>query len=469
MENQEELGISDLEPVTSTLSKMGRQDLAVDILETFGKYSTDFIQFDNLSKCYFKLKIYDKAVEYGEKALLKTPNEYITRTNLIKIYNHYNYPERALNYISINESINPYDSNAKFEKAYSLFLLNRKDEAERSLLDLLNGKLPLSEPLKNRLLFNLGTYNLLRDRFQEGLNGFIIGGGKVGIWKEKRITDSKFDAPFWNGKSDVDQLIIYPEAGFGDEIINVRFMKHLQDLKITPYWYVEQNNIGYVNERKGWLELLKSNNIKTISDISEIKDRRNLKWTYAMHLPIYLNLEYKDLWNGPYLKSSKDFKKKWTLKNNKVPKIGIRWQGNPFYEQNLHRSYKVSDLYEGLKSIKADFYSLQRDVGLEEIKDFPGLIDMSDNLGSIEDTAGIIENLDIVITSCTSIAHLSASMGKETYVFVPISSYYVWCHTGEKSPWYGDNVIQLRQESPRSWKEPINKLKKFLISKGFNN
>jgi len=126
MENQEEVGISDLEPIALTLSKMGRQDLAVEILDTFGKYSTEFFQFDNLSKCYFKLKIYDKAVEFGEKALSTTPNEYITRTNLIKIYNHYNYPDKAMRYISINESINPYDSNAKFEKAYSLFLLNKK-------------------------------------------------------------------------------------------------------------------------------------------------------------------------------------------------------------------------------------------------------------------------------------------------------------------------------------------------------
>lgn len=469
MENQEEVGISDLEPIALTLSKMGRQDLAVDILDTFGKYSTEFFQFDNLSKCYFKLKIYDKAVEFGEKALSKTPNEYITRTNLIKIYNHYNYPEKAIKYISINESINPYDSNAKFEKAYSLFLLNKKDEAEKNLIELLHGNLPLNESLKDRLIFNLGTYNLLKDKFQEGLNGFILGGAKVGIWKEKRITDKKFDAPFWKGGSDVDQLIIYPESGFGDEIINVRFMKHLQDLNITPYWYVEQDNSAYTVERKGWLEFLHSNGIKTISSISDIEDRRNLKWTYAMHLPIYLNLEYKDLWEKPYLKCPAKFKSKWKLKNNKVPKIGIRWQGNPLYEQNLHRSYKLSDLYEGLKTIKADFYSLQRDVGLEETKDFPGLVDLSDSLGSIEDTAGVIENLDIVITSCTSIAHLSASMGKETYVFVPISSYYVWCHTGEKSPWYANNVTELRQENPRSWKEPINRLKNFLISKGYNN
>jgi hypothetical protein len=57
---------------------------------------------------------------------------------------------------------------------------------------------------------------------------------------------------------------------------------------------------------------------------------------------------------------------------------------------------------------------------------------------------------------------MAASQGKKVYVFVPISAYYTWCHSAEKSPWYGENVTLLRQTKPRNWDEPMAKLKDLL-------
>jgi ADP-heptose:LPS heptosyltransferase len=87
-------------------------------------------------------------------------------------------------------------------------------------------------------------------------------------------------------------------------------------------------------------------------------------------------------------------------------------------------------------------------------------------MNSFQETLGFIQNLDFVITSCTSIAHLAAASGKKVFVMVPISAYYVWSHSGDKSPWYGDNVTLLRQEKPRCWKAPLEKLKSILSSDG---
>ena len=107
-------------------------------------------------------------------------------------------------------------------------------------------------------------------------------------------------------------------------------------------------------------------------------------------------------------------------------------------------------------------YSLQRDTGLDQLKDYPYIFDMSPDMTTFMDTLGIIQNLDIVITSCTSVAHAAAAMGKRVFVFVPISGYYVWAHSMKQSPWYGDNVTILRQTKPRSWAEPIAELKTYL-------
>jgi hypothetical protein len=146
-------------------------------------------------------------------------------------------------------------------------------------------------------------------------------------------------------------------------------------------------------------------------------------------------------------------------------KIGIRWKGSKHYEQDLRRSYPLSELHSNIGHLDAQFISLQRDDGTDETVDFPGIIDYNDKLETIEDAVALIDNLDIVITSCTSIAHMAASQGKEVYVFVPISTYYVWCHPTEKSPWYGNNVTILRQMTPRSWDEPMQQLKEILEKK----
>jgi hypothetical protein len=181
-----------------------------------------------------------------------------------------------------------------------------------------------------------------------------------------------------------------------------------------------------------------------------------------MDLPVYLNLQYEDLWSGPYLKPDPNISFKEIVNNGNL-KIGIRWQGNPGYDQDLHRSIPFLDMFNTVKDLGADLYSLQRDNGLEEMKDYEDRVIRLDHLmNTYEDTLAMINELDVIITSCTSIGHAAAAMGKRTIIITPISAYYTWCHVSEQSPWYGDNLTLLRQEKPRVWNEPLDKLKEIL-------
>ena len=78
----------------------------------------------------------------------------------------------------------------------------------------------------------------------------------------------------------------------------------------------------------------------------------------------------------------------------------------------------------------------------------------------------IVSQMDLVITSCTSIAHIAASQGKQVCVFVPIMEYYVWTSSTGKSWWYGDNVHLFKQKKPRNWDEPLKQLEVFLNDRG---
>lgn len=469
--------IGDLEPFCMALDSMGEHDLAIQVLDAFARKSFNFKQFDNLSKCYFKLKNYEKSIKYAEDAIaqilhLDSFQLYVTRFNLINVYNHANYPEKAMTYIACNEAIDPNDIDLQLEKAYSLYLLNRKSEAEKILLDALENRKDLSQEIITKIKFNLGTYFLYRDRFQQGMQYFIFEGAKMKLWNTQTIfsRNQKINLPFWQGSPDVKNLIVFAEAGIGDEIINIRFMKTLKERNINAIWYEATCDArNEVNDRPGLVEVFKKNGFPVVSDLREIENLGDFSWTYSMHLPIYLNLEYKDLWSGPYLQAPDDFKQKWNEKlesGDCLPKIGIRWQGSPLYDHDLHRSYSLELLYKNIKNCEATFHSLQKDEGLDQLDKFENLVDWSNDLETLEDAFGLISNLDLVITSCTSIAHIAASMGKEVFILVPISAYYVWSHSLEQSPWYGKNVKLFRQQKPRCWKEPIEMIAQELKNRG---
>ena len=465
----EVVGFSDLEPFVIGLDKIGYRDLALQCIDAFAKNSKSFGQYDNVSKCYFKLKNYEKSILYGEKALVVIPSiqhAYSTRFNLANVYNHANMPEKALIYIDCNEKIAG-TPDLRLERAYSYFLLNRKKEAQKILEETLETEKNLPDEIVTKIRFNLGTYYLYEDKFQQGMRHFILDGAKMKLWNCESIfqRNASLNFHFWQGSPDIKNLVVYAEAGIGDEIINVRFMKLLKERGINAFWY-EATQVGdRTNDRPGLIELFRKNDIPVITDLNDVMKLPDVRWTYSMHLPIYLNLEYKDLWYGPYLKPCPTFVEKWKINGTK-PKIGIRWKGSKFYDQDLHRSYPVKQLYELLKNVDADFYNLQRDEGIEEIVDFPGIIDKSDDFKTIEDTFALISNLDFVITSCTSIGHMAASMGKKVFIFIPISAYYTWSHSSKQSPWYGDHVRLLRQEKPRVWNEPMDELKNELVNMG---
>jgi hypothetical protein len=72
-----------------------------------------------------------------------------------------------------------------------------------------------------------------------------------------------------------------------------------------------------------------------------------------------------------------------------------------------------------------------------------------------------ISKCELVITSCTSIAHLAAAMGIETWIIVPILPYYLWALPGNTSPYY-DSVTLFRQEKYGDWSAPFEKIKENL-------
>lgn len=447
----------DIQPVVTQIAAFGDRELALEVAAVFENRAQGFGELESLARCFMNLGDPKKAMHYGEKALDLIKDEdqrIIMLKNMIGVYRSAGYPDKAMSVIEHFETYVNSD-DLKIEKAEILYELNQKTKAQEILNNI--DKASLNSNIATRYEALAGNLLLWNGEFKKGLQKVIFDGNKAreinAPVKELFHTRKELPFPFWEGTPDCKNLIIYAEAGVGDEILNIRFMEHLKEKGINAVWYGVWHSNPEINKRAGVCELFTNSGFKVITNINELDPNLPWMWTYSQYLPIHLGLGEKDLWRGPYLKSSK------ILFSGRKKRIGIRWYGNT---TPMHRNYPLKELYKVLKDVDADKYSLQKDTGLDELSDFPGIIDMQKDMNSFVSTAEIINSMDLVITSCTSIAHASAALGKKTFVFVPICAYYPWCHSSDKSPWYGDHLTLLRQKTPRSWSEPMAELSSIL-------
>jgi ADP-heptose:LPS heptosyltransferase len=167
--------------------------------------------------------------------------------------------------------------------------------------------------------------------------------------------------------------------------------------------------------------------------------------------------------NEPYISARQESVHVWKnmFNTDKKFKVGIRWSGNPKFEHQQFRIFpaeKLINLYKDNDHIQ--FYSLQRDSDLRELPE--QITDLQHIIISWEDTAACIENLDLVITSCTSVAHIASAMGKPTWVIVPMLPYHIWAYGDDHSPWYQKSTKVFRQKKFGEWDETFDNIQKEL-------
>ena len=474
-----------LEQIITYLESKQEYETAYTCLLTFFKYTKQnptIQELDLLGRLFYNIKKYPEAIEATEYALTIAGTKHAkfsSRCNLIKLYNHTNQPEKALTYISVIEydfplnqkiakmiELNNFETldfsldfnlDMLFERVFSYFLLNDKEKSEKILRLILSNKdsFNLSPENISRAKFNLGTYDLYNGKFQEGLQGFMLEGKKIGLWQKSNFDETNLvtlDKPIMQG----DKILVIEEAGIGDSFMNIRFMKELDKRNIKYVWLTSRQDLYNIYLRNGF------NVILSLKDLPDLYS--NYRLMYSMSAPIHLNLQLDNLWSGKYI-LPRITDKAMTSNTNKL-KIGLRWGGNILYEHDLHRSIPLKELFNNVyeKYPDAEFYSLQVGDGEEQLEDFPQIRKI--NINDYDDTLSLIHELDLVVTTCTSIVHAAGSMGVNTCVFVPISAYYCWASMKETDStfnyWY-PSVKVFRQTKVRSWNEPFKQFKEYKV------
>ena len=132
-------------------------------------------------------------------------------------------------------------------------------------------------------------------------------------------------------------------------------------------------------------------------------------------------------------------------------KIGIKWFGNPEFEHDQFRTIPK----EALKSLSqhGQLFSMQF-----EDKNDKSIPNCKEIINDWQDTYSVFKSLDLLVTSCTSTAHLAGAIGLKTIVFVPLVPYFVWASDDMK--WYPEHVDIIRQTRYNDWSEAIEILHK---------
>src|SRR4029077_18842970 len=99
------------------------------------------------------------------------------------------------------------------------------------------------------------------------------------------------------------------------------------------------------------------------------------------------------------------------------------------------------------------FYSLQKGSRHEDLCDLPSDIQVQDlepQLGDFGDLAVIIDQLDLVISVDSPVAHMAGALGKQTWTLLSHGAEWRWMLEGETTPWY-PTMRLFRQTRPGDW------------------
>lgn len=290
-----------------------------------------------------------------------------------------------------------------------------------------------------RIVFNLGWHEMRHGNLKKGLQ-MMDAGRFINVFGLPRIPGE-----IWKDQDLTNKTLLFRcENGLGDQIMNFRFAKD----------FVKKGARVVVSCASELMPLFARHGFVCIDNGATPYIHYDY-WVPSMSAAHILGYDTDNFPGQFYL----DAEPKQLYSKPDTFKVGIRWAGNPKFEHEQHRKFDPQPLIDLHKLDGITLYSLQRDDNLIDGLPFA---DLRDQMKTFEDTASIIKGLNLVITSCTSIAHLSAALGVKTWVIVPIMPYYAWAEPKDTSVWY-DSVRLFRQQKYGDWSHPLEEVKSALI------
>jgi hypothetical protein len=314
------------------------------------------------------------------------------------------------------------------------------------------------EPSLPRNIANLAITLMTQGKLEQGLPLYESRYNNSMVAHHKVIFNGLDSTKQWQGQSLKGKAIfLAAEQGFGDQIQFIRFATDLRTLE--PSQIILQTRP----------ELVKLMRSMTDLDIvmTELPPSNDYDfWCPLLSVPLHLHLtSIPSPTKIPYLQPELERIFFWKEQLNQwfgnQPKVGIVWAGTPGNSVDGRRSLNTQDMLRIVEHKgNAAFVSLQiGSTGMELLNEqcARGVVPLLDLLNDFNETAAVIQNLNLVICVDTAVAHLAGALNKETWLMLPKGPDWRWGLDSSCTPWY-PNMHLFRQPSAGDWQSVINKV-----------
>ena len=294
------------------------------------------------------------------------------------------------------------------------------------------------DPEERSAVWNAGLAHLTAGRLSEGWRGYEARFHIPGAFPRR-----PFPMPLWRGEPLAGRtILVYAEQGLGDTLQFCRYLPLLAALGARVIFECPPKLTPLLETLDPRPEL-----VPAPVDPAPAAD---------FHLPLLsipglVGTTLETIPASPrYLAAPAASRERWRqrlapLRPRRL--VGFVSQGNRQYKNDRNRSVAFAE-WAPLGSLPgAALVHLQYGAAAP-----PGLaaLDLGPEVGDFADTAGLVEELDLVITVDTSMVHLAGALGKPTWLLLPYAPDWRWLRDRRDSPWY-PSVRIFRQPRPGDW------------------
>lgn len=442
------------------LLKTGKYEKAARQLEhVYSKDPLDGEVLNHLVSALTNIRDSDRALELSEKAIEVNPDSTEAHTSMGLALLQMDRLNDALVCLQRAEELNPNSSDVQNSIGMIMQYLGRIDEAHSYYNKAIQLKPTSHDARLNRSLLYLSTGN-----YKEGWSEYDMR-----IYQASRH-NREFPYPFWDGSSlDGRTILIHAEQGLGDEIMFASCIQDMLDmngkiiLDCSPKLeYIFRRSFPQVTVHGG----------EQTEDIGWVKEYEPIDMQLPIgSLPKFFRTErsYFPEHRG-YLNNDPRVVDAWKRRLDGLgigTKIGISWEGGTDKTKKARRAVELEKWLPILQQQNFHFISLQYTDcrgDLEQFKQQYGIEihHWQEAIDDYEQTAALVEALDLVISVQTAVVHLAGALGQTVWVMVPAIPEWRYGYTGESMPWYPSSKL-FRQNEAGDWKDVIKRIKANLL------
>jgi tetratricopeptide (TPR) repeat protein len=269
-----------------------------------------------------------------------------------------------------------------------------------------------------------------------------------------RARSRNLPQPLWLGETDLTgkTILLYPDQGFGDT---------LQFCRYAPLVAARGARV-MLQAQPALLRLLSG--LEGLAHLGDWDGSTTPPYELQCplaSLPVAFGTTLETIPPSPYLPIPQAQAQAWAqaLGPRKARRIGLAWSGNRENKFNVNRIVPQEGLLAAMPP-GVELYNLQVEIEPQEeaALERAGVLRPDHHIVDFADTAGLLANLDLVVSVDTSIVHLAGALGLPAWVMLAHAPDWRWGLSGEECAWYS-SLRLLRQDKPADWTGALAKLK----------